>query len=339
MPAPVLQIEQFDPVADAARLACCREIAAACERADDPDLPRHSPARFDAWWTGGSGEDPRECWLAAAADGSPAGCYLLILPVRENTAIASCDLYVRPGARRSGHGSGLLAHCATQARAAGRFRLSAEVRDGSAGAAFAGAAGAASGITEVYRRLVVDERLRARLPSLRTAAERHAAGYTLVAWAGLTPGEHMPGKIALEEAMADSPQDEGVEAEIWDEDRVRTFEQAAIERGQQLYSIAARHDQTGQLVAITQLSTDPGNPGWALQAITAVARAHRGRRLGLLVKVAMLDWLTSERPDVERIVTGNAGPNDHMIAINEQLGFEVVSVRRRWELTLALADS
>ena len=117
------------------------------------------------------------------------------------------------------------------------------------------------------------------------------------------------------------------------------FERAAIERGQQLYSIAARHDQTGQLVAITQLSTDPGNPGWALQAITAVAREHRGRRLGLLVKVAMLDWLTSERPDVERIVTGNAGPNDHMIAINEQLGFEVVSVRRRFELALARADS
>ncbi len=63
MPAPVLQIEQFDPVADAARLACCQEIVAACERADDPALPRHSPARFGAWWTGGSGEDPRECWL------------------------------------------------------------------------------------------------------------------------------------------------------------------------------------------------------------------------------------------------------------------------------------
>ena len=149
----------------------------------------------------------------------------------------------------------------------------------------------------------------------------------------------MPGKIALEEAMADAPQDEGVEAEIWDADRIRTFEQAAIERGQQFYSVAARHDETGQLVAITQLSTDPGNAGWGLQMITAVARAHRGQRLGLLVKAAMLDWLTSERPDVTRILTGNAGPNEHMIAINEQLGFEVVSVRRRWELTLALADS
>ena len=33
--------------------------------------------------------------------------------------------------------------------------------------------------------------------------------------------------------------------------------------------------------------------------------------------------------------TGNAGGNDHVIAINDQLGFEIVSVYRRWELSLA----
>ena len=63
--------------------------------------------------------------------------------------------------------------------------------------------------------------------------------------------------------------------------------------------------------------------------------ADRGRRLGLLVKVAMLELLAEREPGLRRIVTGNAGGNDHVIAINDQLGFEIVSVYRRWELSLA----
>ena len=39
-----------------------------------------------------------------------------------------------------------------------------------------------------------------------------------------------------------------------------------------------------------------------------------------------------KEPDVRFIITENAGPNDHMIAINEQLGFEVVSVHRHWDV-------
>jgi hypothetical protein len=48
----------------------------------------------------------------------------------------------------------------------------------------------------------------------------------------------------------------------------------------------------------------------------------------------MLEQLVTDRPDVTRIVTGNAGANKHMIAINKQLGFEVGSVHRRWEMDL-----
>jgi RimJ/RimL family protein N-acetyltransferase len=69
--------------------------------------------------------------------------------------------------------------------------------------------------------------------------------------------------------------------------------------------------------------------------VTAVLPEHRGHRLGLLVKIAMLDLLASQAPDVDRIFTGNAGSNQHMIAINEQLGFEVADTYRSWELDLA----
>jgi hypothetical protein len=54
-----------------------------------------------------------------------------------------------------------------------------------------------------------------------------------------------------------------------------------------------------------------------------VARRHRGHRLGLLLKAEMLELLAVREPGLERIATWNAASNLHMIAINEQLGFEV----------------
>ena len=38
----------------------------------------------------------------------------------------------------------------------------------------------------------------------------------------------------------------------------------------------------------------------------------------------MLEWLAVAEPRLERIVTGNAAVNQHMIAINEQLGYELL---------------
>jgi hypothetical protein len=55
-----------------------------------------------------------------------------------------------------------------------------------------------------------------------------------------------------------------------------------------------------------------------------VTRPHRGHRLGLLVKTAMLQWLAQAEPRLERIATGNVASNSHMIAVNEDLGHQVV---------------
>ena len=56
-----------------------------------------------------------------------------------------------------------------------------------------------------------------------------------------------------------------------------------------------------------------------------MARNHRGHRVGLLVKTAMLDWLAAAEPGVEHITTDNADSNQWMIAINDLLGFEILS--------------
>jgi RimJ/RimL family protein N-acetyltransferase len=67
-----------------------------------------------------------------------------------------------------------------------------------------------------------------------------------------------------------------------------------------------------------------------------VPAGHCGHRLGLLVKTAMLDWLAVTEPALERIVTGNAAGNQHMIAINEELGYELLNPpAQSYELPLA----
>ena len=38
----------------------------------------------------------------------------------------------------------------------------------------------------------------------------------------------------------------------------------------------------------------------------------------------MLEWLAEAEPQVERVETGNALSNTHMIAVNEALGFVLV---------------
>ena len=331
----VVLIERFDPATEPGRTQSCYQIVAACARLDDPSLPLSSLERVSAWWSHGFGGSPRQCWLASDSPGAEVvGCYLLMLPDRENLASAECALYIAPWARRSGRGRELLAHCADQARQADRSRLSAETKDGSPGAAFAAALGATSGITEVLRVLAVDAALAGRLPGQRTEAEQRADGYALVSWLGETPPEYLEDSARLEAAMADAPRDEDVEPELWDADRIRRAEQTQIEAGERIYCVAAMHKETGHLAAITKIGTDPGTPGWGFQSLTAVLPDHRGHRLGLLVKIAMLEQLVTDRPDVTRIVTGNAGPNKHMVAINEQLGFEVCSVHRRWEADL-----
>ncbi len=331
---PHIRIEEFDGAADERALERCFHIVQESIRADQPDQGEWSLDSFRAKWVDGFTGSPQETWFGAADAGEIAGCYLLMLPDRENVALARVVLCVSPARRRAGIGTALLRHCTHRAAQAGRTRLIADAWDGTSGAEFAKAVGARPGIADVHRTLRLDDAVRSRLPGLRSAAEGHAAGYSVLTWVGSTPEDRLEQVAAVHAAMADAPRDEGHEVTAWDAARIRRLEGLTVGRGLTQFSVAARHDATGQLAAITQILTDPGAPGFAFQQITAVLAVHRGHRLGLLVKVAMLELVAEAAPEVTRITTDNAGSNAHMIAINAQLGFEISGVTRNWELDL-----
>jgi RimJ/RimL family protein N-acetyltransferase len=171
---------------------------------------------------------------------------------------------------------------------------------------------------------VIPEIPAGRVAALREQAARAAAGYSLLHWDGRIPEEYWARYAAVENAMADAPHGEGVEPWVWDADRVRESMDRNQRQGRKLYTVAARHEASGELAGVTAVQVSLDTPGWGYQLITAVTRQHRGRRLGLLLKTAMLEWLARAEPDLDRILTGNAAANQHMIAINEQLGYRLL---------------
>ncbi|MBO0805908.1 MAG: GNAT family N-acetyltransferase, partial [Nocardiopsaceae bacterium] len=206
---------------------------------------------------------------------------------------------------------------------------------GSAGDAFAKRAGARPGLVDAVRILDVAAIPPGRIRELRAEAAAKAAGYSLVSWTGLTPVERLEGLARLQEAMNDAPWD--YEETRWDAERVRERFDGNLERtGATRYTVGAVHDESGELAAFSELAVDPECPEWGRQGDTAVLREHRGRRLGLLVKTAMLEWLAEAEPALRRICTGNAASNTYMIAINERLGFRVHGPgTRHYELPVA----
>ncbi len=328
-----MRIERYDPKSDEDKVRACHELIVAAQPEDDPNLPPPSLSVVRGWLAHGFPDEPQQCWFATAESGAPLGCYALELPERENRQNGFINLLVGVGSRRRGVGTALLAHAARQADANGRTLLMGAARVGGPGAAFGAAVGATTGLQGVRRILDVGPDLHARLPGLRSEAEQRAAGYVLRQWIGPTPDDLVTGVCGLNMALADAPHDAAYEPITWDAARLRAAEQRSATQGTRDYSVAAVQDGTGEVAALTQVTIDPaGAPGWAYQQLTAVTRPHRGRRLGLLVKVAMLAWLATAEPELRQVMTGNAAANEYMIAVNETLGHRVSDYFQSLEL-------
>jgi GNAT superfamily N-acetyltransferase len=315
-----MRIEQFDPAAEPAKRETCRELYELAREVDDPALPPMPPGLFTNWWQYGFTAAPRQIWLACEESGQPAGCYLLELPDRDNTTAGWCTVVVAPRLRRRGIGTALLAHCAGQARQAGRDHLVSDAPVGSAGAAFAVAAGATPDLPGVRRQLDIGPELPARLAALRAQAAPLAAGYRLEGWTGATEAGLAEQVAGMGLAMNDAPRGDSEEPMQWDAERVRRSEQDSLAAGLRLYSVGAL-TADGELAGYTQTQVDPAQPDWASQAITVVPARHRGHRLGLLVKIGMLKLLARHEPAVRHLLTYNAESNTHMVAINDRLGY------------------
>jgi hypothetical protein len=147
-----------------------------------------------------------------------------------------------------------------------------------------------------------------------------------VHFVGPTPDDMLADMVTLHAAINDAPLDDPeAEDDHWDVERVQRYDAAMAARRQTVHRVLARHRDSGEWAGISMLCVDEFSPSVAFQEDTSVVRAHRGHRLGLLMKADMLRWVSRERPEISAIDTWNATSNHHMIAVNERLGARVVA--------------
>ena len=255
---------------------------------------------------------------------------VLEVPLLANLGSADLDVSVAPEHRRRGYGSVMLAHLEGLAADLGRRRLNAEFSwdhdhgpdpSGTTGSDFATRHGYLFGLGDVQRELrgrLADDLLDALAAE---AAERHAA-YTLRSWVGPVPEELLAGWLALDASLDTEAPTGDLHRELGslDTGAHRDGERLLERQGRTAHHVVAL-DAAGEVVAYTQLVTTVHEPDRAYQWGTLVHRDHRGRRLGLAVKVAAHRLLQQGSPDVVRVTTWNAESNTHMIAVNERFGF------------------
>jgi GNAT superfamily N-acetyltransferase len=263
------------------------------------------------------GEGPGQALWLARTDDRLVGYAALTLNLFENLDGAKILGAVHPDHRRLGIGRTLMeaAEAATD-----RPRLRAPAWRGTAGEQAVPAMGYALHSSHEVRRLRLHEPQPADLVA---EAERAGAAYDLERFTGPCPDELMADMQVLRETINDSPGDG--EFEEYPPSRIRRNEEWLAGQQQTQYAIVARHRATGAAAGLTLLCVHELRPSIAAQEDTSVVAAHRGHRLGLRMKLAMLDWLRTERSDVEAVDTWNAPGNEPMIAINDALGCTVVA--------------
>lgn len=269
-----------------------------------------------------------------------AGCFQVRMHLLENLDAADLEIYVDPAWQHRGIGRDLLEVAERVARERGRTLLtgSTEVPLGSPAGErrdrFARAAGFEPALAEArfVLRLPVDP---AVLDALECEVLDAGRGYRLVTWRGACPLEWRAGRIRAARGMStDVPSgDLEVEPEHWDAARLAVFERV-VEAMDRATISAAAIAPDGSLAAFSELAVPRVAPLVAYQLDTIVMPAHRGRRLGLRVKVANLRSLQEAFPTARRVITTNATSNAPMIRVNERLGFRLEGSGSVWQKRL-----
>jgi ribosomal protein S18 acetylase RimI-like enzyme len=309
------------------------------EAARCADTPDHIPPTVSAFRANlryGWEDNAPETAVLRAGHRRVVGLLEAWLPKWDNRHLGGIQVTVDPAYRRRGIGRRLAEEGLQHVRNAGRRVLTAFTRDDEAAAALCRVFDLKQASEAVMRRqdlLAVDwERIDREYANAKT----HAADYELLRLDARTPDELMPQVVEMVAAINDAPTDDlDVEDEVFSPERVRAFENAMIARGQRWRRVAARHTGTGELAGHTNVGVISETPEFAWNGDTSVVHAHRGHRLGLLLKAEMMRWLREEEPQLRWIVTGNAAANKHMIQINELLGYRIMHNELGWQRALS----
>jgi GNAT superfamily N-acetyltransferase len=316
------------------------------------ELDLQDEASLRSWWEIGHAADaerPLDLWpeweesrrtlpephshgrtrLFGAFEGARmVGSGLLHVNDADNLHLAQLTPYVAPPDRGRGVGAALLGALERAAAEEGRTTLFASARvplDGdSAGSRFGSVHGYAVANQDTIK--VADLRAtEADWPGLADQAAERLGDYRLVWWLDPTPDAYVEGLTVLySRFLGEIPLgDLDLQPQTFDVDRIRQAEARRLRTGH-AHLVVTAVAPSGELVGYTNLVLHLAAPRLAEIGSTLVLPEHRGHRLGLAMKVLLHQRLRAASPATELVVTGNADVNDHMNAVNEQLGYRPV---------------
>ena len=322
---------------DLAQVAAVAGIQEAARQVDDPEEFPPIAEMLAAYIRYGWDLDPEEHFLympEGATD--PVGVLVVDLPTRDNLHLVWAQIFIHPDHRRRGHGSVIMNEALRITREAGRNTIWVAAAEDDQGAqCFVEKFGFRYASHDARRRQVLADVDDTEVRRLLASAEAAAADYYLQRLRPPTSDELLSELVEVTAAINDAPMgDLTYEDEKFDLQRVQDLETALLGRAERGYRVIARHRETGEVGGHTMVITDPLRSHVGMQADTAVARHHRGHRLGLLLKIDMMRWLAEVEPQLKVIETWNNADNRFMINVNEALGYRLSRIFNVYELRL-----
>jgi GNAT superfamily N-acetyltransferase len=315
-------------------VACIEEAA---RQVDDPEAFPPIPEMLAGEIRYGWDLDPQEHYLYIPEDASdPVGVLVVDMPTRDNLHLVWAQIVVHPDHRRRGHGSVIMNEALRIAREAGRSTIWVGMaEDDQSARRFVERFGFSYASHDARRRQVLATVDQTEIQQLWAMAEAAASDYCVERMQPPIPDKVLSELVEVTAAINDAPMGElTYEDEKFDLQRLRDLETAARGRGDRVYRVIARHRDSGEVGGHTVVLTYPLQPDVGGQGDTAVARHHRGHRLGLLLKIDMMRWLAGLEPQLKIIETWNNVDNNFMINVNEALGYRLSRIFNMYELRL-----
>jgi GNAT superfamily N-acetyltransferase len=275
--------------------------------------------------------EPMEMW-GAWDGGELVGIATMWLPMSDNTSMVWHDLQVDPAHRCRGAGTALIERIVERAREEGRSTLVTDAivppdSEGHPYRRFAEKHGFQLSNTEIVRHLELPVAEPLLASHADRARPRWEGEYRLETHVGGVPAELQPSLCAVMNQLAvDAPTgDIEFEEETLTPARYEEYLEVFRQQGRVRLTTVAIHEATGDVVAYTDLVL-PAGGSLAWQWGTLVHKDHRGRRLGMAIKVENLRRLQAEHAERRRVVTSNDDTNAWMVSVNEDLGFRIVEL-------------
>jgi GNAT superfamily N-acetyltransferase len=314
------QVDPADGAAVAAYVAQVNAVRSLDSPWSHPLTERGTALDLVHGWDG----EPDRAFLLHAG-GATVGSATLSTSHWDNLELAWLGASIHPDHRRRGHGTAAYALLHDECRRLGRPLVGTDHWRAPGPRAFAATIGYEERAWSVNRRQHLDQLPGGFLDEAYAEAAARAGDYEVVRVAGRSDDALREQLVAVSESINDAPLDDlEIEDEVFSVERLAAFEEAQLAGGHRLYRVVARHRASGELAGHSVVTVEEERPWIGVQEDTAVVAAHRGHRLGLLLKADLGRWLLEVEPDLRTVDTWNAASNPHMVGVNERLGYRVV---------------